>query len=335
MREKVVTVLGSGSWGTAFSTLLARNGYRVKLWCLEQEVAKEINQKHENSRYLPNIALDSKIEALTSLEEAIKGSEIIFEVIPVKFLRSVLAQAKPFVLQSQIWVILSKGIEQNSLLLPSSVLDDVFGFHEKKATLGGPNFAHDFALKTPTATTVASKDCDIALKLQEMLANNYFRPYVSLDLEGVQVGGAIKNAITLLIGIAKGSGCKDNTLAYLLTRGLGEMARIAQYYGGKVETIYGLSGLGDLLLTSMGLQSRNLKVGLMLGEGKSLDEVLSQTGIIPEGVNTLTSLNQLTSKVKLRLPICKGAYDIIFNKKSVDDFLSELMSQPLSEECLK
>lgn len=334
MSKKVISVLGAGAFGTAFSTLLTYNGFEVKLWCLEPEVCEEINKTHTNSRYLPGIVLDPKIKASNSLQEVINSSDIIFEVIPVKFLRSVLTQAKPYFNSKQIWVILSKGIEQNTLLLPSAILDDVFGYHEKKATLGGPNFANDFALKTYSATTIASKDCDIGRLLQEILANDYFRPYLSLDLEGVQVGGAIKNAITLLIGIAKGSGVKDNTIAYLITRGLSEMARVAQYYGGKIETIYGLSGLGDLLLTSMGLQSRNLRVGIMIGEGKSLDNILAQTGLTAEGVNTIISLNQLISKSHLELPLCQGAYDIIFNGKILKNLISELITQPLTQECI-
>ena len=331
---ETVVVLGAGSWGTAFSTLLAENGYKVNLWCHEKEVCDAIVSTRINARYLPEITLDEKIRSTTSLEQALTDVHWVFEVVPVKFLRHVLKQASSYVKPSQTWVILSKGIEQDTLFLPSQILDDVFGYHEKKATVSGPNFAKDLTGKIPTATTVATSDCDLGRELQHVLANSYFRPYLSLDLIGVQVGGAIKNVLALFIGIAKGAGARDNTIAYLFTRGLGEMAEIADYFGGKRETIYGLSGLGDFFLTAMGMQGRNQRVGMMIGQGKSLEAIEKETEIIAEGVNTTQSLHQIIQKSNLRLPICQGAYRIVFEGLTFHDLLAELMVQPLTEECL-
>ena len=329
-----VAVLGGGAWGTAFATLLAENGHTVRLWCHEQEVASEINSAHENARYLPGTKLDDKIVATTSLQEALADVRWVFEVVPVQFLRGVLQQAKPYVTDEQVWVLLSKGIEQDTCMLPSAVLDDVLGTHVQQTTLSGPNFAKDLIEQIPTATTVAASSCEVGQELQQLLSNKYFRPYLSLDIMGVQIGGAIKNVLALAIGIAKGAGCKDNTVAYLLTRGLQEMASLTQHLGGKQETIYGLSGLGDLVLTSMGEHGRNMRVGMMVGQGKSLDDVLAETGIIAEGVNTVQSLHQIIAKAKLDLPICSGVYDILYGDQTIDGVIEGLMARPLTQECV-
>jgi len=332
--NKKVTVLGAGAWGTAFSNLLAENNYKVFLWAHEIDVVNSINEKHENERFLHGIKLNKKIEATCDIKYALENSKWIFEVIPVQFLRDVLGQAKPYFNQDQTWVILSKGIEQKTLLLPSQILDEVFGFVTNKATINGPNFARDFAEKAYTATTVAAENCAIAKELQQIIANSFFRPYVSTDIMGVQVGGAIKNLLALAIGIIRGAGYKDNTIAFILTRGLSEMALLAEFFGGKKETIFGLSGLGDLVLTAFGQASRNQNVGIMLGQGFSLEHILKNTNFIPEGVNTAVSIKQLIEKNNLNLPICSGVFDILYNNKSAKTFLDELMECPLTTECI-
>ncbi|HBS48483.1 TPA: glycerol-3-phosphate dehydrogenase [Candidatus Dependentiae bacterium] len=331
--EKLVTVLGAGAWGTAFANLLAENGYNVILWAHEEEVVKNINEKSINEIFLPGIKLNSKITATSDLQKALTNSKWIFEVIPVKFLRNVLNQSKPYFNQDQTWVILSKGIEQETLFLPSQIIEDVFGPIKNKATISGPNFARDFAIKSYTATTVASNKCEIAQKLQTILSNHYFRPYLSSDLIGVQAGGAIKNLLALSLGILKGAGYSDNTIAFVLTRGLNEMSLIAEYFGGKKETIYGLSGLGDLVLTSFGKSSRNQDIGILIGEGKPLDEILKNISAIPEGINTAVSVKQIIEKNNLNLPICLGTYKMIFEKQPIEDFLKFIMSKPLTTEC--
>ena len=328
-----VAVLGAGAWGTAFATLLAENGHTVRLWCHEADVASEINSAHENTFYLPGTKLNENIVATTSLQEALADARWVFEVIPVKFLRGVLQQAKPYVRDDHVWVLLSKGVEQETLLLPTAILDDVLGKDVEQATLSGPNFAKDLIEQIPTATTIAARDCKIGEELQQLLANSFFRPYLSLDIVGVQIGGAIKNVLALAIGIAKGAGCKDNTIAYLLTRGLREMAELAKHFGGKEETIYGLSGLGDLVLTSMGEHGRNMRVGMLVGQGRSLSDVLAETGIVAEGVNTVQSLQQIIAKDGLDLPICSGTYDILFGEQTIDGVIEVLMSRPLTQEC--
>jgi glycerol-3-phosphate dehydrogenase (NAD(P)+) len=326
-------VIGEGAWGTAVATLLAANGYEVRLWCYDPAVAENIAAMRTNDRYLPGIVLDHAIHPTTDMREAICGARWVFEAIPVQFLRDVLQKTIICFSPEQVWVILSKGIEQETLMLPSQIIDDVFGYKLYKAVFAGPSFAYDLARKQPTAVTLAATDCSAALELQAVLANDYFRPYISLDFIGVQLGGALKNVFALGVGILDGAGFADNAKAFLLTRGLHEMELLTIALGGKKETLYGLSGIGDLVMTAMGGHSRNLAVGRALGKGEKIAAILERTGYIPEGINTVTSIHQLLMKKKIRAPICLGIYQIIFESKSVESFIHELMTQPLEQEC--
>lgn len=307
-----ITILGAGAWGTAFATLLAHNGHRVTLWCYEQDVADAINQDHENKKYLPDIKLPENISATSSMHEALHNAALIFEAVPVMYMRQIFQQAKNHVLPSARWVLLSKGIEQHTLMLPAQILDDVFGIAVTKAVIGGPNFAKDLSRKALTATTIASADSALVSQLETLLANNYFITKRSSDLIAVHVGGAIKNVLALATGIARGAGYKENTIAYLLTEGLAEIATLAQHLGGKRETIYGLCGLGDMIVTCTGTLSKNLHVGTLLGEGKSLEQIKGLVPVMPEGINTTASLHELMKREGLHLPICKKTYDYIF-----------------------
>lgn len=331
---KIVCVLGEGAWGTAISTLLANNGFTVKLWCYDPKVAQAIVDTRYNERYLPGVQLSELIIPTTNLSEAVGNVPLVFEAIPVKFLRTVLQQVKDVVVPEQKWIVLSKGIEQESLLLPTQLIDEVFEKQLPKAVLVGPSYAKDLSEKQITAVTLAATDCNFGLALQKMLANDYFRPYLSLDIIGVQVGAAIKNVVTLAVGMLDGAGYDDNVKAFIFTRGLGEMVTIAQAFGGKAETLYGLSGVGDLVLTAMGKQSKNREVGRRLGIGQSLEKILDETGYIPEGINTINSVYQLMQQKNLDLPVCQGVYEIIHNKKSISALLEDLMQRPLEQECL-
>ncbi len=331
---KKVCVIGEGAWGTAVATLLAANGYEVNLWCHDADVCKAIATQHKNERYLPGIQLDATIQPTTDLEQAVCDVTWIFEAIPVKFLRSVLKQARTCFDPQQVWVILSKGIEQNTLLFPSQMIDAVFDHAVNKVIFAGPSFAHDLANKQITAVTLAATDCTVGLELQRMLANDYFRPYISLDMIGVQVGAALKNVIALGIGMLDGAGFTDNAKAFIFTRGLHEMVKLARALGGKQETLYGLSGVGDLVLTSMGKLSRNLAVGRRLGQGDDVNTILRETGYIPEGINTVQSVHQLSQKNGLDLPICDGIYQVIFEHKPLHEIITALMQRPLEQECI-
>ena len=330
---KQIAILGEGAWGTAVATLLAHNGHAVKLWCYHSQLADEINRTRFNERFFPGISLNENITAVASLEDAVKDADWICEAIPVKYLRSILTKVKPFVSSEQRWVVMSKGIEKGTLFLPTQIIADVLGADVQQTVFAGPSFARDLALKTITAVTIAAPDCEHAKELQHLLANDYFRPYISTDMIGVQTGSAVKNVIAIGIGMLDGVGQTDNAKAFMLTRGLHEMAELAVKLGGKQETVYGLSGVGDLVLTAMGSLSRNLEVGKRLGRGQSLDDILQETGFIPEGINTVDSIHALMKKYDVQLSICSGIYEVIFKGKSIEAMLKELMRQPLSYEC--
>ncbi len=335
MKQQTVAMIGAGSWGTAVAYLLACNGHRVKLWCYAQQEHDAIAQTRENRPYLPGVTLPELITPHREMAEVLEGVDWVFEAIPVKYLRGIVQDIHHIATRdacSFTWVILSKGIEQNTLMLPSQIIDEVCGAQSKKVALVGPSFAHEIARRQPTAVTVAAESCELALALQELLANDFFRPYTSTDLIGAQVGAALKNVLALGVGIADGAGFGDNTKAFLLTRGFHEMVTIAQRCGAKQETLYGLSGIGDLIMTATGAHSRNVKVGQMIGQGKKLEDILRTTGMIPEGANTVQSLHQMAQKFQLKIPVCTGIYQAVFQDKPIATVIAELMQQPLEWE---
>lgn len=324
-----MTVVGEGAWGTSFATLLANNGYKVKLWCHDPNVVRTIQTKLVNERYLPGVALSPLIEPTAFLEEAFEASEFIFEAIPVPYLRNILNRVKNLVDPSHVWVILSKGIEQESLFFPSQIIDDVLGFSPQKAVISGPSFAYDLAHQYCTAVALAGSSENISHRLQNMLGNCYFRPYVTHDIAGVQAGGALKNVLAVAVGLLDGAGYGDNVKAFLVTRGFAELIIVAQLLGAQKDTLYGLSGMGDLMLTAFGKQSRNVAIGKALGRGDKID--FGTMPVLPEGIKTIISVNQLLEKHSLNMPIFRGIYQMVFEDKPIKQFLNELMQRPL--EC--
>ncbi len=330
---KKVAVIGEGAWGTAIASVLTYNGIKVNLWCYHEDVVESITTSRENKRFKPGYQLSSLIQPTTDLGQALDEVTWVFEAIPVQYLRSILMQSQPFYNEKQRWVILSKGIEQGTLLFPSQMMQEVFGNEINVCALLGPSYADDLMQQQITAVSLAAATCERGSELQRLVANNYFRPYVTTDLIGVQLGGALKNVLALAIGMMDGAGYGDNAKMFLLTRGLHEMVKLARAIGALQETMYGLSGVGDLVLTAMGSKSRNREVGKRLGLGQSLDDILKQTGYIPEGINTVKSIAQLSKHYNLELPILQGIYEIIFQAVPLDSFLQSLMNRPLGLEC--
>ncbi len=329
---KRVAVVGEGAWGTAVAMLLADNGFLVNLWCQDPAVAHSIKQKRINERYFPDFKIPETIIPVTDLSSAVDGVTYIFEAIPVKYMRPVFSLMRPHIRKDHVVIILSKGIENNSLLFPTELVNEVIGFQVEQAVLAGPSFAKEIAERRTTAVTLAAS-CDLALKIQHMLANNYFRPYITTDIVGVQVGAALKNVMSLGVGMADGAGLSENTKAFLVTRGLAEMAQLAVVLGAKQETIYGLSGVGDLILSSMGTLGRNVALGRQLGQGKTIAELEKVIDVIPESINTVISLEQLLQQRKLDLPVCRGIYQVVAGHKKITDVVAELMARPLEYEC--
>jgi glycerol-3-phosphate dehydrogenase (NAD(P)+) len=316
---KQIAVLGAGAWGTAMAVLLADNGHDVRLWCYESEVACDIATFRMNKKYLPDVLLSERITAITDIAHACNGAEWIFESVPSKFIRTILHDVKHAAPSTERlpWVILSKGIEQDSLLAPSQILQEVFDNRDMSiVVLGGPNFAAELTQRAMTATVIASHNKQLATDLAALVRNDYFRPIISDDMIGIQVCGAIKNVLAVAIGLAQGAGYKhENTRALLITQGLAEVAVLVEHFGGKKETVYGYAGLGDLFLTCAGSLSKNLRVGKMLGKGAQLDELSASLPALPEGISSSVALYELIKKHDLDLPLCCSVYESVFEDK--------------------
>lgn len=313
-----VCVLGEGAFGTAFAALLAQRGLKVNLWCHSPQIANDIQANHINSKYFPDIKLSDNITATNNMHEAISGVEWIFEAIPIKYLRSVLELAKPHVKKEQIWITLSKGIEHGTLFFPTEIVDDVLEFKTKKAVISGPSFAKDLLNKQLTAVNISASDKQLAQDLSLALGSDYFKPYIIDDMKGIQVCGAIKNVISIFIGMAQGAGYGENTKGFLITLGINEIVKLTQFFGGKTETVYNLCGIGDLIISSFGQSGRNFLIGCELGAGKKLQDIVAKKELMPEGINTVQSIYELIQKNNLDLQICNKVYQVIFENIKFD-----------------
>lgn len=318
-----VCVLGEGAWGTAVSSVLADNGHEVMLWCYNKDTAQEIAHHHTNSRYLPGIHLSELIVPVTDFKMAFDAVDYIFEAIPVEFLRTVLQQAGSFISRTCRWVILSKGIERTTLLFSSEIIDQVTGYPTIKVAALGPSYAIDLAQRQLTGITLAASTFQDAQDIARLLSNAYFKPFLSLDMQGAQVTAAFKNMLAILIGALRGAGYADNLKAFILTRALAEMGYLAKLFGGKPETVYELCGVGDVILTTLGKHSKNQRVGYMLAQGQSLNDILNQTGFIPEGVNTALACEYFLKRHAQHLVIFSGIPDLIKGTSTITSFIQQ------------
>jgi glycerol-3-phosphate dehydrogenase (NAD(P)+) len=321
--QKIITVLGDGAFGTAFATLLAHNGYTVHLWCHNPNVATTIATQHANPTYLPGVELSTNIISVTSLAQALKN-EIIFEAIPVQFMRSVLDECAPYARPSQRWIVLSKGIENDTLLLPTEIIKNTIGKDAITAVVTGPSYARDLAEQQPTGLCVATETKELNDEITALLKNSFICCEPSDDVFGAQIVAALKNCTALALGLLQGAGYGDNTQALLLVRSLQELQIVLKFVQADEKIVYGFAGIGDLVLTAYGKKSRNHKVGVLLGQGKKLDAILEETGYIPEGVNTLKSLQQLITQQNLTLPIMSTLHEAVFNGKDVKTLIQIL-----------
>ncbi len=311
-----VAVLGAGAWGTALACLLADNGHDVMLWSYEQDVADAINHHHSN-HYLKDISLSRKIIATSVIQDAITYSDTIFIAIPVAFIRTSLLTLNDEIAPYKRWIMTSKGIEQHSLLLPTQILEHMW--HTSSiAAISGPSFAYDLVCKQITGILITSHDEALRQHVNVLLANDYMLPELSSDVIGVQLCGALKNIIALGVGILDGAGYTDNTKIYFLIRALDEMMQMGLQLGAQQKTLYGLAGIGDVVLTAMGRRSKNLEVGRQIGKGESLDDIAQQMCSLPEGINTLQSIHELMVQKQIAMPLCSALYEIIFKKGSVE-----------------
>jgi glycerol-3-phosphate dehydrogenase (NAD(P)+) len=321
---KNIAIIGSGSWGVALALLLKSNGHNIKIWSYSKEEADIINNEHK-CKFLPGINLPTDIVCYTELERTIDNTDIVLIVTPSKAIRSTLTNLKPFV-SNQIFVLCSKGLEANTQMTFSMVVNEILP-NNKVATLSGPSHAEEVAISTPTAVVIASKDEEILPELQDVFMNNTFRVYTNSDIIGVELGGSLKNIIALSCGIAVGLGYGDNTIAALVTRGLLEISRLGIEVGANPQTFYGLSGLGDLFVTCSSVHSRNRAAGIFIGQGKSIEDAVKEVGMVVEGVNAVDGAYVLSKKYDVSTPVIDEIYEIVHNGKDPKEATISLMNR--------
>ncbi|MCF6292859.1 MAG: NAD(P)-dependent glycerol-3-phosphate dehydrogenase [Robiginitomaculum sp.] len=325
-----IGILGGGAWGTAMAQTCARAGRDVTIWVLEEEVKDSINQDHENKMYLPGFALEKNITATNDPADAM-ACDAVLSVVPAQFTRKVFEGLQSNSVEGKPILLCSKGIEQNSGKLMTQVLAETLP-GAVPAVLSGPSFAVDVVAGLPAAVTLACKDGVLGRKLMAAIGTPSFRPYLASDLIGAEVGGAVKNVLAIACGIVLGKQLGQSAHAALITRGFAEMVRFGLALGANPETLRGLCGLGDLVLTCSSATSRNMSCGLALGEGKPLAEILSGRLAVTEGVASAPAMVKLAKELGVEMPITEAVAAIIAGKLDVDQAIAELLSRPLRAE---
>jgi glycerol-3-phosphate dehydrogenase (NAD(P)+) len=324
-------VIGAGAWGSALSILLARGGNQVRLWAREAEVVASINERRENTRFLPGVTIDASVQATGDAAEALAGSTLVVYVAPSHVLREVVRAGAPCVPGDAIVVVATKGLEPESLALMTDVVSGELPSAAVVA-ISGPSFAIEVARGQPTALVAASHSAEAAKTVQRTLSSPVFRVYTNDDVTGVELAGALKNVMAVATGIADGLELGLNTRAALITRGLAEMTRLGIALGARAETFFGLAGLGDLVLTCTGALSRNRTVGLEIGRGRALDDVIAGSESVAEGVRNTTNARALARRAGVEMPIVATVHRILFEGQSAQAGLEELMTRDLRPE---
>lgn len=326
---KKIAIIGSGSWGVALAIHLAKMGHLVKIWSYMEEEANLIN-KERKCKFLPEVTIPEGIVCTTSYQEAIKESEIILHVTPSKFTRSTVREYKNYV-TNQIVVICTKGFEKETLSTLDTVLKEEMP-ETRLAVLSGPSHAEEVSKAIPTAMVIAAEDKEDAKLLQDVFMNENLRVYTSDDMRGIELGGALKNIIAFCAGVAAGIGLGDNTFAALITRGLKEIARLGTILGGKEETFYGLTGLGDLIVTCLSEHSRNRRAGKLIGQGKTLEEARTEIGMVIEGVDNIEVAYELSQKYHVEMPIVETVYAMLYHYLDPKVAVNQLMTREKKDE---
>jgi len=329
---KKIAIIGAGAWGTALALVAARAGNQVRLWAHSAEVASLLRRERKNSLYLPGFSLPETIVPTNELAEALAEAELILTAVPSHVCRRIYLQMLPALRPEMVFVNATKGLEIETRMRMEEVVRDLLPFPPRYVTLSGPSFALEVAKDEPCAIVAASASIDLAAEVQETIATKRFRIYTNNDVTGVEIGGAIKNVMAISTGAINGLGLGYNSAAALVTRGLAEMTRLALRLGGKAETLAGLSGLGDLVLTCFGELSRNRRVGYELGRGRNLAEISSEMRTVAEGVKTARAAHELATGMGVEMPIASGVYQMLYQGKSPQELLTELMERPLKSE---
>ncbi len=327
-----VAILGAGSWGTALATLLPKTP-SVTLWARDTNLVNAIESLGENVRYLPGLPLSENIRAVSHLDEALEDANCVVFAVPSAGIREVAAAAAPHISGVELVVSASKGLEDTTGLRMCEVIQEVLpGIADRVSALSGPNLALEVARGIPSASVAASADAEIARSCQSLWMGPAFRVYASTDLVGVELAGAMKNVIAIAAGVCEGLGFGDNSRAALMTRGLAEITRLGAALGAQTATFLGLAGVGDLIATGGSRLSRNYRVGIGLGQGRTLDEILAEIGQVAEGVPTTRAICVLGKRTNVEMPISEALYVILFENASVRDSITSLMLRPPKHE---
>ncbi|MBC8285256.1 MAG: NAD(P)-dependent glycerol-3-phosphate dehydrogenase [Nitrospinae bacterium] len=329
MHEKI-SIIGAGSWGTALAIHLAGNFNQISLWVYEKELCDTMTRTRENAWFLPGHSLPKNIHPTSSLQSAVEGQSLILLVVPTHVIRQILSQLKPFIAKDCLVISASKGIENDTLLTGHQIIQDVLGVNT--ATISGPTFAKEVAEGVPSALLASAENLETAKRVQGLFTTDKMKVFANNDLVGVEIGGALKNVIAIATGISDGLGLGFNTRAALITRGLVEISRIGTKLGARPETFYGLTGLGDLVLTCTGDLSRNRQLGIQLGQGKSLKEITANMKMVAEGVLTVKSAHSLIKKFNVQASIMEETYLVLHENKSPSQALKDLMKVEISTE---
>lgn len=324
-----ISIIGSGTWGVALAIHLARLGNTIKMWAFLPEEAESIN-KDRKYKNLPEAIIDEKIVAYTNIEEAVNGTDIILHVTPSKFVRSTIKKYEKYV-ENQPIIMCAKGIEKDSLATLSQVIEEELP-DKKYGILSGPSHAEEVAMQIPTAVVFASKDEKLQNLVQDVFMNENMRVYSSSDVIGVEVGGALKNIIAFCAGIAIELNLGDNSFAALITRGLVEIRKLGIAMGGNQETFYGLSGLGDLIVTCMSEHSRNRRAGRLIGKGYTVEQAQKEIGMAIESIDNIEAAYQLSKKYNIEMPIVEAVYDVLYNGLEPREAVNMLMTRKRKSE---
>jgi glycerol-3-phosphate dehydrogenase (NAD(P)+) len=329
-----IAVLGAGSWGTALSVLLAGNGNEVNLWSRNQEQCLRISEDKENKKYLPGVTIPPLVTLCNEIKEAVSEVEFIVSAVPSHSVREIAQKIRPYLRENMIIINTAKGFEPKTYLRPTQVLKEELSCfcHDQITILSGPSHAEEVGNNLPTAIVVAAGHQKIAEKIQDLFMNQFFRVYINNDIIGVELAGALKNVIALGTGISDGLGYGDNAKAALITRGLAEMTRLGVFFGADAKTFSGLAGLGDLVVTCTSMHSRNRRAGIQIGQGKPLEQVLSNMGMVVEGVNTTQAVFHLASQSGVVMPISEQMYQVLFEGKDPKNAVISLMTRSKTHE---
>ncbi|MDR0862852.1 MAG: NAD(P)-dependent glycerol-3-phosphate dehydrogenase [Oscillospiraceae bacterium] len=329
-----ISIFGSGAWGIAIAILLNDNGHEVTLRSSHDDVTAMLRDTRRNP-HLENITIPDTIRIAETLDDATNGAEIAVMSTSSIALRDIATKLKPKLAPDCVVVIVSKGIERGTSMLFTDILRDTFGPNRKIAALSGPTHAEEVARKIPTACVVASTDADTARLVQDVFMSEYFRVYTSTDVIGVELGAALKNVIAVCAGICDGLGYGDNTIATLATRGLSEIARLSVAMGGRKETLAGLAGLGDLIVTCTSRHSRNRRAGVLIGRGVPVREAMREVGAVVEGYYAAEAARDLAARIGVDMPICLEAYNVLYEGRDARDAIRELMGRSKRSEAFE